>query len=705
MSTLTQKGYVGKKTTTEEVVTDRITIGSRYINRIIQDLDEAETNDLLLAGGINKHIEILKIQLNQLSNKLLEFNFIPVISDPIVSNIPNHREWISNRVYFVRGIATYLSEDVDHTAMIGIEADKFKKNGDYVVTVVVDSLPSGYIKATMNGIYEFITITEPGTYTFSMYIENNDIANLDLVIKDVQPEDEVRISRVSVCYVKQQITEYVGYIIEQLVTGGDNNATLEDVDVAIDEFDSVIRTYIHSVVGNLSSVLDQHKEDNNPHGITPSNIDAAYRNHVHPDYNEHLAAEGNVHNLTKSQLGLGNIPNAITDDLDTDSNEVLATAKATFDLNNMIQNLATLLTALSTNIENHTSATGNVHGLEKQDIDLDNVENYPTATEEDEIGYRNDRYTTPYSTRRMMLREWAEATNRPVQLYPVPIQDISLRDFIGTETIGLEPNKKYSFDLSNMEGTNIDDIKITLHLGGNLEDISHLDMTDGDILQSYNLSIESNMDDSLQMISDSFVHDHIRLTPLGKEYTKGKCRFDLDTGTTLLTGVSFSWKINQSSMDIVKLYAVPNKEVLEFIDNNNIYINGMSISSISGDPINIDMKIHELAHVGLYSDQHFIDASPIGAIKDWLSGEIPGAYLELNGSTITKAEHEELYQFAVDKELLITTEEYNSLLSTNGYCLKFGYDQENPLYFRLPKAKEDDYIKIMKYRHYSIEGE
>ena len=100
---------------------------------------------------------------------------------------------------------------------------------------------------------------------------------------------------------------------------------------------------------------------------------------------DHAMARNNPHSVTKSQVGLSNIPNSISDSVTNDSSSILATSKAvrkTYDRASLALNTA----------NNHGSDTENPHSVTKQQIGLGNVQNW-TATSS-----VNDSSSSKYAT-------------------------------------------------------------------------------------------------------------------------------------------------------------------------------------------------------------------------------------------------------------------------------------------------------------------
>lgn len=119
---------------------------------------------------------------------------------------------------------------------------------------------------------------------------------------------------------------------------------------------------------------------------------------------------GNPHCVTKQEVGLGNIPNAITSDpLDeawpeTRENDVLPTLGA--------------LRTVYQYAETHVSINpGNPHGVTKAHVGLNKVENYPPATALEALDITNNQvYMTPWSTNELIRDIVVVAASMPPQI-------------------------------------------------------------------------------------------------------------------------------------------------------------------------------------------------------------------------------------------------------------------------------------------------
>ena len=102
-------------------------------------------------------------------------------------------------------------------------------------------------------------------------------------------------------------------------------------------------------------------------------------------YLAHSNNKENPHDVTKEQVGLGAIPNAISDDIEHSDSDTLATTKLTSRILDIV--------------ETHLTDTENPHDVTKEQVGLGSVPNYPAADENTgKDSTRADLLMTPIAT-------------------------------------------------------------------------------------------------------------------------------------------------------------------------------------------------------------------------------------------------------------------------------------------------------------------
>lgn len=127
--------------------------------------------------------------------------------------------------------------------------------------------------------------------------------------------------------------------------------------------------------------------------MTPANT-AAVVNPITTSLNGHIANTGNPHNVTKTQVGLSNVPNyGVATALQAQSG-TLDTAFMT------PASTSAAITALAlTPLNAHTTNTGNPHNVTKAQVGLSNVDNFATASNAQGLaGTSTVLFMTPAST-------------------------------------------------------------------------------------------------------------------------------------------------------------------------------------------------------------------------------------------------------------------------------------------------------------------
>lgn len=99
----------------------------------------------------------------------------------------------------------------------------------------------------------------------------------------------------------------------------------------------------------------------------------------------HIENKDNPHDVNKKDVGLGNIPNSISSNTSSNSGSVLATTALT--------------AAIKKLIEDHKADKDNPHEVTKEQLELDNVANFPLANETEALSTTiNNRLMSPHLT-------------------------------------------------------------------------------------------------------------------------------------------------------------------------------------------------------------------------------------------------------------------------------------------------------------------
>ena len=116
-------------------------------------------------------------------------------------------------------------------------------------------------------------------------------------------------------------------------------------------------------IGEVDRKIKTHNVHDASHEDIRREVGAA-----HTKTNEHKASQTNPHGVTKAQVGLGNLPNAISDAVNSNSSGTLATSKAVKTTHDKATNATHAL-------ETHNANKGNPHGVTKAQVGLGNLPN------------------------------------------------------------------------------------------------------------------------------------------------------------------------------------------------------------------------------------------------------------------------------------------------------------------------------------------
>jgi len=125
----------------------------------------------------------------------------------------------------------------------------------------------------------------------------------------------------------------------------------------------------------------------------------------------HLQDFNNPHKVTKTQVGLSNVPNWATA---TEQHAIQGVANTGF-MNPYLTKRAIEAIALAP-LNDHINNTNNPHGVNADDVGLGDVANYPPASRDEAIDPTvNNRYLTPYTASLLLQAQSGEAQYAALQ--------------------------------------------------------------------------------------------------------------------------------------------------------------------------------------------------------------------------------------------------------------------------------------------------
>jgi hypothetical protein len=724
MSSFSDKQFDSPSGFLDNLNIKNIILNDKHISGVGDSLEDTLSTDIASVGAVKAYANKIDMLISTLSAQLNDFNFIPVISEPLISIVPNTKEWKTKDIYINNHLATYESPNQSNVGYLKLSNNNiYTYTGRYVLVLDIPRLDSGHVDIKIDDIV-IKTIESVGKHTVTYDIDNIYNSSLSVSITDTIATDIVQISQVYMCHVKESLTNYLEYMINYIITGNDDSVSNDELNNAISQLDNTLKQYTNQVVSQVAQVVNDHKNDkDNPHDITCSIIDAATRDHIHPIYQSHLDDENNPHGMTKDQLDLGNIPNNISDDPTIDSSTTLATTKLTHILYNTLSTLSTLINTVKTEFTLHRTATGNVHNLSKSDIDLGNVENYSPATTEDaELGYADNLYMTPLKTKKLLYKELDVNFNKPIQLYSTPISKLIVDNSYENQYISIVPGKKYSIHLKCMDTASLYNLGFRLRVAiptsttvdlfvdrsypqivndphrGDSE-LAYLDLTDISFITDYVSIIDYTTNDTIYAISDTFEDDCIVLTP-NPDYINGIGKLELDTDSLFISGDILVYKVGDNIPTKLNITGVPTRDMMTSLLDAQYTLCDLVVVSRDHSPVSYELDIYEMVDAGVYQDLNSVDANPIGAIIESVSDIVPYGYVRLEGQSLDANAYTSLLNYARTNNLIISLDEYQQTLDTNVLCYKFGYT-DGSWYFRVPNIPTTP-RKIMKAFDYSI---
>jgi hypothetical protein len=622
-------------------------------------------------------------------------------------------------MYSNDGLCIFDCSEVGQVATLKLlSTNLYTHTGKYLLILKIPQLNSGKIEIVLDGEV-YYTIDEPGEYP--IVYEVNSVYNSSLVVKlsGVDIDDSIKISQISLSYVKDSLTNYLEYMISYIVTGTNDMASKTDLATLSTSLSQSLTAYADNLVSQLSQVIATHiSSKSNPHMITCASIDAAAREHTHSQYQDHLISRDNPHKVTKEQLGLNNLPNAISNEVGSDSTNTLATTALTHQIYSDVLNILNQHNTLRNEFILHREALGNVHGLTKNDINLGLVQNYPIAEiSEAENGLINNKYMTPDRTKRLVYHHLKTDLNKPVQLCSTPISSIVVNNSSEDHQISIVPHKKYTFHLRCMNTADLSNIVFKFkaripyatatatylsewypeilndpeRLDG--DDVAYLELPEIWLIDNYISIIDYTIPENIYSVSDTFPNSYIEISP-NADFVNGIGKFNLDTSGIFLDGDILAYTANSEIPTRLRIIGTPIKSTLVELLANEYHISELVISSKDGIPISYELDLYETVQASTYQDFISVDANPIGTIIEVLTDTIPFGYVPMEGQILDANEYITLLTYAKDHDLVISFNEQQLICNTSDSCYRFGYT-EGSSQFSMPKLISN-VTKVMK---------
>lgn len=212
----------------------------------------------------------------------------------------------------------------------------------------------------------------------------------------------------------------------------------------------------------VASQAEAEAGASNARFMTPARTREAIVAIVQTAFLAHAANTSNPHNVTRAQVGLGNVPNI---GIATDADAIAGNN----DNGIITPRLLALVMSetLGDGVADHISNDQNPHGTTKAQVGLEFVMNYPVATQaEAEDATLDNRYMTPLATRRTInalvgdmsnahvsdLDNPHQVTAAQVGAYSIEIMDALLANKLDDNAVAADAAMVYGLDQEALEG-------------------------------------------------------------------------------------------------------------------------------------------------------------------------------------------------------------------------------------------------------------
>jgi hypothetical protein len=696
-STLTPSAGVSPKFITNELQANILTLKSNSATDITHDPNSQSPEEIPSMLAISRkfgEIIDLYIKAEELLNK---FSNPYVISDPLCDPHFLDRHWDSDNVSFDNGRATIVKRTTNIPyAYLKITATAFTIPGWHYCEVEISSMSPGTtieVRTEKNTLVK--TITSAGVYKFRYIVERPSTSVLYFNVTKLADNGEIVLESVYLHSVRASLNRYMVFIQEEAETGGSGYASMDQVLAACLNTLNDAKLYTSQLVSNLNVVMDSHIQDTlNPHQTTYTQVGAAATVHTHipsecgaaAEHHTHTSADieleginlselrahlidtdNHYHQVTKEQVGLGNLPNATTDLANEDTSNKLATGKA--------------VATVNTNLATHASNYDNPHMTTAEQVGLGNVNNYATATLEEHIdGTLDTRYTHPLGVK-SALTAWTNSGVDISKMQPQVLYEL----VISAETsqkIPLIPNKIYQIHISTGEHTGIGNFKF------NFED------ENGDVVGPYKNGFVYVTPDVAPHINWKLeTHDYMTMVPDPYGVNFGRGTITINTESFLVTSEFLGMITDTSTSEFLNEPIIPTK-MYSTIHKDTIYelvttTQTIKTLNLVNDETTGSMlvTIYEMMPVHTHPTV-VVDATPVGQMASTLSiNPVQPGWSYIDGSELSRINYQKLYDYAVSQNLIISQMDWDTMNSNGEDIPHFG-DGDGSSTFCIPKIQD-----------------
>ena len=710
-------------------INSELSLNNYTVDGITHSTDTNDPKKLLTALGGGLLGNALKQLVDDLTTKVNNLKMSPVLTDPILS--PNFigENWNLYGWYLDNGRAIFINKgtEISNENSLKIMTEAFTKHGTYFIYLEIEKIDSGslILRNEENKIIE--TFTLPGKYELEISITDQSIAFLEFIAKNVTKNQSIIIKYINICYIKSAFEVYMEYMAEKMASGGSSFVSKEQLTEAIDNALKQMQDYVNSALGASLEGFQEHIRDtNNPHGITPDKIGAAHAVHTHTQYltetqvravlQEHINDKNNPHGTTAEQVGAAPKDHTHTPEsigaADREHTHEIMDINGLQEILDAINNSSDNLTALQNQLSEHILNNDNPHSTTKDQVGLGNVINGGMATSQEAIdGVLTDRYMNPNNTK-TLLDYYANAEE------PYLVQTLTPRLIAGGEflksssnsiVIPIYENHIYQLKLSfstipgntnitfgtevvitddSADTSLIDDPKLIM--GSAIIAPSAIDVG-GEFGEVPLMRVRRNMEGltfnniSAENSSGVLTIDTTNMTICGNITQAEQVTENSDDGTQTI-------QCRVTPLQVYGKAIIINESYTKILKIKNLIIN-LACDSIT-------LQLYELVATN-QDPAMVIDAFPVGHIVSrYGKATVPG-YSLIDGSELLKIQHQKLFDYANNNNLLIDVSTYKEEIADQGYTNHFGYDEGSTTFY-IPKDDTTNNLNNL-YRYMKID--
>ena len=476
--------------------------------------------------------------------------------------------------------------------------------------------------------------------------------------------------------------------------------------------------------------VDAHiANKNNPHGITPEIIKAAPVNHTHTldslgaaaanhnhdntysklDHNHDAVYSKLNHTHTPASIGAANVTHQhnLTDIQDIQtiydliSSMTEGSEQTSIDFYAFRTEAREQMAANKDNLAAHVADKDNPHETNKTHVGLSLVVNGPMATQAEAADATNTTtYLNPKGGSALIDSKLATAGTEINRVTPTYIATISLDNKTSVvERVMVYPNRTYMIVFNSKTIKNLKNI--SMFPSG--EEVATT--VRNSIFMTQTVTIDTKSVDVL--VRRDFTSESYGFVIPDTGITSASGTLLFDTTSYLLSGTLGGIIQDDAGGELTSVnYPMVFSSSLSLDSNvTNVTYLTFSINSPSQET-KASFTIFEIAK---WKEEPalMVDATPVGTIVSRPGDAYAPGYSLLDGSELSRENNPELFTFAETNNFIKPQAEYDTSVTTDGFCEYFG-SGDGTTTFKLPTAKVNTnsiYKQYMKIKKLSIPGE